>query len=396
MVKKPKNADNLFGYVYEIYPDKEQITQISKTFGCVRFVYNYYLKQQNNDYKINKLSWNATRWNNHCNQELKKEFPWLRDVDKFSITNALLNLATAHKNCYVDHNARPPSFKSKHAHHHSYTTNMTNDNIKVDYENKTIQFPKLGKVRAHLHRKFDGTIKNATISKSSDNRYFVSLLINVESKPEKQKDNDNIIAFDVGIKDYLTDSNGNVISNPGHFKSNEKKLAQRQHDLSKKKKNSINYEKQRIHVARIHKKIANCRTDFLHKLSYGIVKENQIIISESLNIQSMIDGQNNSKGTYDVSWNRFFRMLQYKAKKFSKTYYQIEQYFPSSQLCSVCGFKNVKVKDTSIREFDCDGCGKHHDRDFNASINILNKGLQELGITQRYATGTSGIGCFLP
>ena len=320
----------------------------------------------------------------------------MREVDKFAITNALLHLATAHKNCYVDHNTNHPTFKSKHSHHQSYTTNMTNDNIKVDYENRTIQLPKLGKVNVHFHRKFEGTIRSATISCSSDNRYFVSLLINVESKPEKQEDNNNIIAFDVGIKDYLTDSNGNVISNPNHFKSNEKKLAQRQHDLSKKKKGSKNYEKQRIHVARMHKKIADCRTDFLHQLSYGIVKENQIIISESLDIQSMVNGQNNSRNTYDASWNRFFRMLQYKAKKFGKTYHQIDQYFPSSQLCSICGFQNVKIKDTSIREFDCDGCGQHHDRDFNASINILNKGLLELGITQRYATGTSGISCSLP
>jgi putative transposase len=392
MVRKPKNADNLYGYTYEIYPDEEQITQINKTFGCVRFIYNYYLSQQTEDYKKNKLPWNATRWNNHCNQVLKDQHTWLKEVDKFAITNVLIHLAAAYKNCYVDHNSNPPSFKSKHSHYQSYITNMTNNNIKVDHDNRMIQLPKLGKVKAHLHREFNGIIKNATISRTPDNRYFVSLLINVESLPNIQEDSNNIIAFDVGIKDYLVDNNGNKVSNPKYYKNNEKKLAQRQHDLSKKQKGSKKYEKQRLHVAKVHSRIANCRTDFLHKLSYGIVKENQIIISEDLSILSMSNGQKNSKGIYDASWNRLFRMLEYKAKKFGKIYHQIEKYFPSSQICSVCGHKNVKVKDTSVREFDCDCCGQHHDRDVNASINILNKGLQELGITQRYATGTSGIG----
>jgi putative transposase len=391
MVRKPKNADNLYGYTYEIHPDEEQIAQISKTFGCVRFVYNYYLSKQTQDYKNNKLPWNATRWNNHCNQVLKDQYPWLRGIDKFAITNALIHLAAAYKNCYADHNSNPPSFKSKHSRYQSYTTNMTNNNIKVDHENRAIQLPKLGKLKAHLHREFNGSIKSATISRTPDNRYFVSLLINVESLPDKQEDNNNIIAFDVGIKDYLVDSNGNKVSNPKHYKKNEKKLAQRQHDLSKKKKGSKNYEKQRIRVAEMHSRTANSRTDFLHKLSYGIVKENQFIISEDLSILSMSNGQKNSKGVYDASWGKFFRMLEYKAKKFGKIYHQIEKYFPSSQICSVCGHKNVKVKDTSVREFDCDCCGQHHDRDVNASINILNKGLQELG-TLKYATGTSGIG----
>ncbi|WVU11758.1 RNA-guided endonuclease TnpB family protein [Natranaerobius thermophilus JW/NM-WN-LF] len=262
-----------------------------------------------------------------------------------------------------------PKFKSKHSNKFSYTTNFTNNNIEVDFSENRIKLPKLKWVEAKVHREFDGKIKSATISQNPSGRYFVSILVDVEKKALPRVDKN--IGFDLGISDFLIDSDGNKIPNPKNLSKYERKLAKLQRQLFKKQKGSNNRKKMRIKIARLHEKILDARKDFLHKLSSQIINENQVIVSEDLKVSGMIKNSKLAKSISDVSWSELARQLEYKANWYSRTYIQIDRFFPSSQLCSSCTAKNTEVKNLSIREWTCDNCGTHHDRDVNSSKNIL-------------------------
>ena len=367
----------LKAYKYRIYPNKQQTEQIQKTFGCCIFVYNQTLTHKKEMYETKKESMNKTSCNNYCNQVLKKEYEWLKEVDKFALTNAIYNMDSAYQKFFKEHTGYP-KFKSKRDNKKSYTTNFTNNNIEVDFEKKKIKLPKLKWIKTKVHREFVGKIKSATISQVPSGKYFVSILVEAEHTP--MESTSCMIGIDLGIKDLLTTSDGEKFDNIRTTKKYENKLAKEQRKLSRKIKGSRNWNKQRIKVARIHEKIHNIRIDNLHKISHGLVNENQVIVSEDLSVSNMVKNHNLAKAISDCGWYELTRQISYKSDWNNRQYIKIGRFTKSSQPCNVCGYINVETKDLSVRQWTCPQCGAIHDRDVNAAINILNEGLRLLDI----------------
>ena len=365
----------LKAYKYRIYPNNGQKVQMAKTFGCCRFVYNQTLAYRKNAYEKEKKSVSKTDCNNYCNRELKKAYGWLKEVDKFALTNAIYGMDSAYQKFFKEH-AGYPKFNSKHDNHKSYTTNITNGNITVDFENGKVKLPKLKEVKAKLHREFCGQIKSATVSQVPSGKYYVSIL--VETEHEELPHTKQNIGLDIGIKDLCITSDGREYENPKTIEKYEKKLARLQRQLAHKEKGSSNYNKKKKEIALCHEKTGNARKDYLHKVSHEIISENQVIVSENLQIKNMVKNHYLARAISDVSWHELMRQLEYKAAWNGRDYIKIDTFYASSQLCSVCGYQNANTKDLSVREWTCPVCGAEHDRDINAAKNILEEGLRQI------------------
>ena len=365
-------------FKFRMYPNKDQEKQLAQTFGSSRFIYNHFLAKQKERLDYDQKHLGKNKCNNFCNQELKIELPWLTEVDKFALTNSIYDLEDGFQR-FFSHQNGFPKFKSKHNHYYSYTTNFTNDNIKVDFANNQVQLPKLGKVKAKLHREFhNAIIKQATISRVPSGKYYVSILVDmaIAKLPELETK----IGFDLGLKTFLVDDTGNEISRPRALYKYEKKLAKAQRKLAKKKPGSNNRKKQKNKIAIIHEKITNVRNDFSHKLSTRIINENQVIISEDLKISNMIKNHKLAKSIADVSWGNFLEQIAYKAKWYGRVYHKVSPWYASTKTCHDCGKKAEKVILLSERSWVCEKCGVIHDRDHNAAKNILKEGLKNLGL----------------
>ncbi len=354
-------------YKYRIYPNKEQREYFAKVFGCVRFFYNKSLSDMIEIYKSTGKNENITP------ARYKKDYPFLKEVDSLALCNAQLARNAAFKLFYKKQNGFP-KYKSKR-NDQSYTTN-NQGSVKFSSNDRYISIPKCPRIRIKKHRNFIGEIKSITVSKTTDEKYYISLL--VEENSESIKFLDNAIGLDLGIKELIIDSNGNKYRNHKYLTKSQNKLSREQRKLSLMKKGSKNRNKQRIKVAKIHKKIENQRNDYLHKLSRNIIDENQIICIEDLKVKNMSRNTNLARSIYDASWSRFVSMLIYKANWYGNTIVKVPTNYPSSQLCSYCGYQNPLTKDLRVRKWACPNCGTVHDRDINASKNILSKGIEIL------------------
>ena len=354
-----------------IYPTKEQQILLEKTFGASRFVYNHFLKLKQylyQEFKI-KITYNHT---SKMLTELKRQKSWLKVPDKWALGNALKDLDTAYTKFYKG--AGYPKFKRKDD-KNSY---RTNHRIKIN--NRYITVPKVGLLRYKDSYKLEDKnilkIYNITISKTTSGKYYASISAEVYI-PCFERINQSV-GIDLGIKDFAIFNSGERIKNPRILKHLEKKCRRLAKSLSRKVRGSANYQKTRIRLVRFHEKISNIRKDFLHKLSTNLVKSYDIICVETLSIKNMMKNHRLSKSFQDASLYEFIRQLEYKAKWYGKTISKIDRFYPSSQLCSNCGYKNIEVENLNIREWTCANCDTHHDRDINSAMNILNEGLRVL------------------
>lgn len=357
------------GVKFRAYPNKEQQNLINRTLGCCRFIYNKGLAMRNESYKNgSKIGYSQT---SAMLTELKKDpgFIFLKEVDSIALQQALRDLDRGFKN-FFEKRARHPRFKSKHDNDQSYRTINQGDNIRI--VGKYIKLPKLGYVKIRQSMEV-GHINNVTVERTPTGKYFV--VLNVDFEPELKSNKGGSIGIDVGIKEFYSDSNGNVVHNPKYLEKSMRKLRREQRRLSRKQKGSHNRNKQRIKVALAHEKITNQRNDFLQKQSTMLVRENQTICIEDLNVRGMIHNHKLAQSIASVSWSNFFTMLEYKAAWYGNDVIKVPTFYPSSQTCRCCGYKNPLVKDLSVRKWKCPVCGAVHDRDKNASTNILNIGI---------------------
>lgn len=366
---------------YRVYPTTEQEVMFAKTFGCCRKVWNLMLSDKIDGYKATGKFPTVTP------AKYKNDYHYLREVDSLALANVQMNLQKAYKNFFDKKRKKKngfPKFKSRKA-RNSYTTNNQKGTVAI-IENKYIKLPKIGKVKAVIHRfpEENWIIKSATVSKERDGSFYISILFEFDRIITKVTKSDNVIGLDYKSDGLYMDSDGNIGSNHKYYRESHKKLAKVQRKLSRKvgsKKNqtkSNNYLKQLKKVNKIHRHIANQRLDNLHKLSTEIANQYDIVCVESLNMRSMSNkGFGNGKATLDNGYGMFLSMLEYKLNDRGKYFIKIDKWYPSSQLCSCCGSR--KKLTLQERIYKCN-CGLTMDRDLNAAINIKNEGLRLLEV----------------
>lgn len=368
---------------YRVYPTTEQSVMFAKTFGCCRKVYNLMLSDKIESYKTTGKFATVTP------AKYKKDYPYLKEVDSLALANKQMDLQAAFRNTFSKSRKKKngfPKFKSAKHSRKSYTTNNQNGTVAI-VDNSYVKLPKIGKVKAVIHRIPDSswTIKSATVSQESDGKYYISILFEFENTVNPYvADKNNAIGLDYASDGLYVDSKGNVGTNHKYYRESHNKLAKAQRKLSrmqgskKHEEKSNNYIKQLRKVNRIHRHIANQRLDNLHKISTEIANRYDVVCVESLNIRSMSNKSfGNGKATLDNGYGMFLSMLEYKLSDRNKYLVKVGKWFPSSQICHCCGMFHPEMKNLAIRKMVCD-CGLTISRDQNAAINILNEGLRLL------------------
>lgn len=361
-------------YRYRLNPTESQRIFFEKSFGCTRFVYNWSLNMRIEAYQKDKT---RIGWVDICKRmtELKKQEDtvWLNEVSTMSLQSSIRNMDAAFTRFFREKKGFP-KFKSKKEPRKSF---QFVQQVSIDFERNRIKFPKVGWVKFFKNRIFEGKIGTVTVSKNASGRYYVSVLVDdgKELPAKAPIEYDTAVGIDVGIKDFAVLSNGQVYANPKYLEKSEQRLKVLQRRFAKKQKGSNRRERARIQLAKQYERVRNCRTNFIHQVTSRIVRENQTIIIEDLNIQGMVKNHNLAKSISLGNWREFFRQLEYKCEWQGKNLIKIGRFEPSSKMCT-CGYVNKELK-LSQREWTCPNCGQINDRDLLAAINIKRFGLQE-------------------
>ena len=367
-------------YKFRLYPNKEQEMLIQKTFGCVRFVYNYYLDKRINEYHTNKKNFTFVKC---CKDltKLKQEHEWLKEPDKCALQNALKNLDRNYQYFFKSPDVGFPKFKSKKNRYKSYRSSnskgSSNKCYTIEFFGDRIKLPKLGMVKLRGNLVPQGRIINATISQEPDGKYYISICCTDVEIPKSQRTN-KYVGIDLGIKDFAITSDGDKFPNPKFLKQSLEKEAKLQRAMDRKTMSGANWNKARVKLARLRAHIRNQRKDMIQKLSHYIITHYDVICLEDLKIKNLIKNHHLAQSITDAGWYEFINALRYKAEWYGKVIVQTGVFFPSTKTCNVCGFKHSHSVDLGIRKWTCPECGTVHDRDINAAINIRNEGLRLL------------------
>ena len=370
-------------YVFRMYPDESQRILIEKSFGVSRWTYNHFLEENQREYRETGKSKSTY---DECKKipELTKEYPFLKEVDSCLIRNSIFNLSDSYKR-FFNKLGGYPNFKSKGVHDSYKTNNIKNtykgkeyNSITLDLNNRTVTLPKLKEVKIRGYRNktnIIGDIKSATIKKEAG-KYYVSVLVD-EPFLKPLFIPRSIVGLDLGIKDLVITSHNEKIENSLEVKTSIKRIKGLQKGLSRSKPGSKNRYKIKLKIQRVYQKLRNMRKYLIHDITNKIVSENDIIVTEDLDIKSMKENHYIAKRLTNIPLSQIIDMLKYKCERLNKRLIQIDRYYPSSQICSNCGYRNKKVKDLSIRKWECEKCGREHKRDYNASLNIMFEGLKK-------------------
>lgn len=362
-----------YTYNYRLYPTEEQKVLLDKHFGCSRFIFNYYLNKEQQHYLNNKEDIEAKRVKGFLNYydnakdltTLKQSEVWLKEVNAQMLQATLKHLESAYRG-FFQKRTKFPRFKSKKS-RQSFCVPQH-----LSIEDNKLYIPKFKKgIKINLHRKLIGKFVTASIVKTKANKYFVNITVELDIKPLPKSKND--IGIDFGIKNFLITSNGEVFDNKHFYKKLEPKLKYLQKQLSKKVKGSKNKKKANLKIAELFEYITNCKKDYLHKISIQLIRENQTIYIEDLNVKGMLSNHHLAKSIQEMSWYEFVRLLEYKAKWYGRNLIKIDRFYPSSKTCNHCGYikQDLQLKD---RFWICPKCNEEIDRDYNAAKNILKQG----------------------
>ena len=370
----------LKAFKYRIYPTSEQSVLLAKSFGCVRWFYNYAINLTSETYEQTGKGLSRNEIINLL-PSLKKEYEWLTEAPSQVLQQAALNLSSAFLN-FFEGRAKYPNFKKK----------QNRQSIRFPqgfkFKDNILTLPKIGEVYCKVSRQPKGTLKSVTVSVNPSGEYFAACLYDDgKDLPEKSSEG-KAIGIDVGLTHYAITSDGTKHGNPRYYRKYEKKLARRQKQLSRKLKGSNNFNKARIKIAKVHAKIVRCREDFLHKLTRKLVDENQVIVVENLAVRNMVKNHKLAKSISDAGWGQFCTMLKYKSEWEGKTYIEVDRFYPSSKTCNNC-LNRVDSLSLDIRNWQCPKCGESHDRDINAAKNIRDEGLRILAVGHT-ATASGG------